>query len=446
MRFINAFRAVGPLFLVFLCSSAYSQDRGLQVAASAVVGSADFKVGKQYAAIIGIDRYQQWPALRNAVSDAKEIKKALSDRYYIDGFFELYDQDATAGNIRRLFSTTLPQSLGINDSLLVFYSGHGFLDNSRTGFWIASDGVTDVDDQKGWIPNAQIRNYIVQLKAQRILVISDSCFSGDFLDVSRGAMPAIDSAYYQKALKRTARQVLTSGASEAVPDSSEFARQLLSVLERNDGFILDPYTMYEKLRLGVSRTSPLLGTLPGNEQGACFALFLRNPGSMPSAPGPAAVPLVLGPLPDRINQGGSSTGGMENPKDKISFMMFEKYYLDTAKRQEIRDFSSLLNEGEKKELYKKYGYGAFWPAVGNTFYGLGSWLQGDVLGGIVVSGSMVGGLVLMGTGSSGSGGGVSAQSNAGTALMVGGMLFGWIRPALFASGRNAKIREALQYY
>ena len=205
----------------FLCmlSPAFSQDRGLQIAASGIVGSPDYQVGKQYAVIIGIDRYQEWPALRNAVSDAKGIRQILSDRYYMDGFFEIYDQDATAANIRRLFSTTLPQTLGKDDSLLVYYSGHGYLDSSQTGFWIASDGVTDVDDQKGWIPNAQIRNCVTQLKAHRVLVISDSCFSGDFLDVTRGALPTIDSAFYQKALQRTARQVMTSGSSEAVPDA-----------------------------------------------------------------------------------------------------------------------------------------------------------------------------------------------------------------------------------
>jgi len=108
-------RAELPLFkilaLAFILSPfgfapAFAQDRGLQVAARELVGSPAFEVGKQYAVIIGIDRYKQWPALRNAVSDAKAIKKVLSERYYIDGFFELYDQDATAANIRRLFSTT----------------------------------------------------------------------------------------------------------------------------------------------------------------------------------------------------------------------------------------------------------------------------------------------------------------------------------------------------
>jgi len=151
-----------------------AQDRGLSVIAKQVTGSPDFEVGKQYAVIIGIDRYQEWPSLKSAVAEARQIRAVLSERYYIDEFIELYDQAATAASIRRLFAEELPKKISINDSLLLFYAGHGYLDNSKTGFWIASDGVKDIYDQKGWIPNAQLRNLIGQLKAQRVLVVADA--------------------------------------------------------------------------------------------------------------------------------------------------------------------------------------------------------------------------------------------------------------------------------
>ncbi|HEY9054064.1 MAG TPA: PEGA domain-containing protein [Rectinemataceae bacterium] len=266
------------LILVFtaLLLPCSSQGRGLSAIAKEAVGDDSFDVGRQVAVIIGIDRYREWPSLRNAVSEAKKIKSILQERYYIDEFLELYDTEANASAIRRLFAKDLPEKLGIKDSLLVFYAGHGYLDASKTGFWIASDGSKDEFSQSGWIPNAQLRNYLGQLRASRILVLADSCFSGDFIDVHRGGSPTVDSQYYRKALKLTARQILTSGASESVPDESEFGRQLINLLERNTEKVLDPYTMYERIKLGVTRTLPLLGTLPGNEQGASFALFLKE--------------------------------------------------------------------------------------------------------------------------------------------------------------------------
>jgi hypothetical protein len=60
-----------------------------------------------------------------------------------------------------------------------------------------------------------------------------------------------------------------------VPDQSEFASQLKNLLLRNTQALLDPYSMFERIRLGVTKTQPLLGTLPGNEQGASFVLFLK---------------------------------------------------------------------------------------------------------------------------------------------------------------------------
>jgi len=263
-------------FVALSCFPLFAQDRGLSVLAKTLAGDESFDVGKQFAVIIGIDKYKEWPGLSDAVSEAKSIRSILAKRYYVDEFFELYDQDATASNIRSLFLNTLPAKVGLKDSLLVFYAGHGYLDASKTGFWIACDGAKDELDQSGWIPNAQLRNLIGNLKSQRTLVLADACFSGDFLDLHRGAAPTVNSEYFKKALRLTARQVLTSGASESVPDSSEFGHQLLNLLERNTEPYLDPLSMYERIRLGVTKTQPLFGTLPGNEAGASFVLFLKD--------------------------------------------------------------------------------------------------------------------------------------------------------------------------
>jgi len=113
---------LAALLYVVCLAPDVAQDRGLAVIAREAAGSPDFDVGKQYAVIIGIDKYQEWPGLHSAVSEAKAIKQVLSERYYIDDFFELYDQDASAANIRKLFLETLPARLGIHDSLLVFYA------------------------------------------------------------------------------------------------------------------------------------------------------------------------------------------------------------------------------------------------------------------------------------------------------------------------------------
>ncbi|MCX8013708.1 MAG: hypothetical protein N3A02_05420 [Rectinema sp.] len=62
--------------------AAQDTSRGLSVAAAPIVGSDS--IGKQYAVFIAIDRYKEWPPLKNAVRDAEHIRGVLESRYYID--------------------------------------------------------------------------------------------------------------------------------------------------------------------------------------------------------------------------------------------------------------------------------------------------------------------------------------------------------------------------
>jgi len=89
----------------------------------------------------------------------------------------------------------------------------------------------------------------------------------------------IDSAYYKRALQMTARQVISSGASETVPDESEFGRQVLGFLERNTEPLIDSLSIFERIRGGMTQTMPMLGSLPGNENGASYVFFRKQPES-----------------------------------------------------------------------------------------------------------------------------------------------------------------------
>ena len=265
-------------FFLFICSFALSaQDRGLEIKVKEMAGE-HAGVGRQYAVLIGIDRYQRWLPLKNPVSDATDIKKILSRKYYIDEFVELYDEAATKSGIIRLFSNLI-QKIRPEDSIFIFYAGHGHLDKmSNTGFWIPVDGGTDEFAQENWLSNQQIRGYVSKLQSRHVAIIVDSCFSGDIFTASRGNVPAITSEYFKNAYSRVSRQVLTSGALETVPDDSPFARQLKLALEGNTRPYLDVLQMYSEIRLGVSGTTPLFGSLngSGHQNGASFIFFRRE--------------------------------------------------------------------------------------------------------------------------------------------------------------------------
>jgi hypothetical protein len=219
------------------------------------------------------------------VKDAKEIRDILRESYYIDELRELYDSDASAAGIRQLFSNLRPQ-VGRDDSVFVFYAGHGHSDDlTNTGSWIPADGGRDLFAQANWLPNIQIRNMLQALPAKHVFLISDSCFSGDMLDASRGAGPVIDSNYYRRAYSLVSRQVMTSGASETVPDASEFAMRLKSGLRRAEGACIDPQYLFTIVR-EVRSTQPMLGSIRGSEhqEGGSFLFFRKQPAAAVSPP------------------------------------------------------------------------------------------------------------------------------------------------------------------
>jgi len=295
------------LAIVLVCvlaAGAAAQNRGLQLIAAQDFGP-QVQVGKQWAVFIAIDRYVEWPPLANPVKDAREIRNILTENYFIDEVRELYNNDATVGNIRRLFAD-LRRDVKNDDSVFVFYAGHGYTDDlTRSGSWIPTDGGRDEMVQANWLPNIQIRNMLSQLAAKHVFLIADACFSGDILDTSRGAAPTIDSEYHRRAYSRVSRQVMTSGASEEVPDASEFAMRLKSSLSRATTAYVDPEFLFTSVRQ-VRTTQPLLGTIRGSEheQGGSFIFFRKRteqePETLAAVPVPGAQAVT--PLPPAQGQ------------------------------------------------------------------------------------------------------------------------------------------------
>jgi hypothetical protein len=275
MRSVRLF--LGVVFIGgLLLSSPAAQERGLRVVAAEALGP-EAVIGKQWAIFIAIDRYQEWRPLANPVKDAKEIRDILREGYFIDEVRELYDREATAAEIRRLF-VNLQREIRPNDSVFVFYAGHGLTDSlTNTGFWISADAGKDPFEQHNWLPNIQVRSLLSALPAKHVFLISDACFSGDILDLNRGPEPEIGSAYFRRAYSRVSRQVITSGAAESVPDSSEFALRLKSALRRAELSCIDPEYLFTIVR-EVRSTQPMLGVIRSSEhqEGGSF-LFFRRP-------------------------------------------------------------------------------------------------------------------------------------------------------------------------
>ena len=209
------------------------------------IRAASTGYGEFHALVIGNNRYRFWKPLSNAEGDAKAVADVLEKKY---GFKRTklllnatYEQILNAIN-------DYAKNLGPSDNLLIYYAGHGQLDLGKRGYWIPVDG--EIERNTRWILNVQITDLLLKMHAHRVLVVSDSCYSGAMTAAENGAIPTIRAGLPDEQwlmatktiLDVSARTMLTSGALSPVDDGggdghSLFARAFLDVLNSNDGVL-----------------------------------------------------------------------------------------------------------------------------------------------------------------------------------------------------------------
>ncbi|MCB9352591.1 MAG: caspase family protein [Lewinellaceae bacterium] len=192
------------------------------------------KEGKSWFFGIGIDEYQHFSNLNNAVKDVNDLVILLQEQYDLnaENTWLLFDKEATYRNIIHKLEE-LVKKVRVNDKLLIYYSGHGHLNDRNRGFWIPSDAEKGIPDK--YIRNSTIRDYIKDFPSRHTLLISDSCFSGTLF--VRGASRF--TAAFDELEQKVSRWALCSGRhDEEVYDgepgrNSPFAESILEVLDSN---------------------------------------------------------------------------------------------------------------------------------------------------------------------------------------------------------------------
>lgn len=139
---------------------------------------------KRYALIIGIEKYSETVPAKYADRDALLMKEFFLRRYGVpEGNITLMiNEQATLGRIRGMVENKL-QALGKNDTLFVYYSGHGTAVPDREGngsaipYIIPTDGDPNSPVTTAY-PLQQFYESLNKLRAKNVVVFLDSCFSG----------------------------------------------------------------------------------------------------------------------------------------------------------------------------------------------------------------------------------------------------------------------------
>ncbi len=216
-------------------------------------------LGDYHALVIGNDSYDNLDNLATAVQDATQIAEVLKEKY---GYKVKLLTNADQITMLQALSE-YENKLGKYDNLMVYYAGHGFIDEqSKEGYWIPTNaGRTD---KTKWIPNKAISDFMGQMKAKHVMIVADSCYSGTLSGSSISPLPEkVDNEDILFTSRVKARTVLTSGGLQPVLDSGEnghsiFASAFLDVLNENDG-VMEGYRIYEAMSQQVSLRSSLAG-------------------------------------------------------------------------------------------------------------------------------------------------------------------------------------------
>ena len=186
--------------------------------------------GINYLVTIGIDDYAHCEKLNNAVKDTRDIANVLFEKYNFKekNHLKLENKEATKDNIIELFRKIKSKATK-NDNVLIYYSGHGKLNEDEESFWIPVEARENKEGD--FISVDKLFRLIKVIQSHHILLILDSCFSGSMLSAST-------SRSLNKNEIQPSRYGIASGRKQLVSDgqpgkNSPFADSIIKKLKIN---------------------------------------------------------------------------------------------------------------------------------------------------------------------------------------------------------------------
>ncbi len=222
-----------------------------------------------YAIVIGIEQYQQkLPKADFAVHDAEIMGQYLSKvlGYQEENVVVLLNDRATKTGIEKYIEAWLPDHVEKDDSVFVYYSGHG-APNAKTGkaYLVPYDGDPAFVEKTSY-PLERLYEHLANLPAKEVVVMLDSCFSGagGRSVIAKGMRPMVLSVE-NPLLAKGKTVVLAAGAGDQVSSTYDqkghglltyfFLKGLQGEGDRNKDQSIELRELFEYLKPQVERVA-----------------------------------------------------------------------------------------------------------------------------------------------------------------------------------------------
>ncbi|MBI2386556.1 MAG: caspase family protein [Elusimicrobia bacterium] len=197
----------------------------------------------KFALVVGVEQYASLPAAEHAVRDAKALKAHLLAAGYPErNIVLLTDQQAGKSGLEKYLDAWLPKNTDEKSSVFFYFSGHGAPNpDDDQAYLVPWDGDPKFLANTGY-PVKRLYERLNALKARRVLVAMDACFSGSGgrSVLAKGTRPLI--AKVDLGAGTAGRvQALTASASDEITGTDEasghglFTYQLLKGLSAKGG-------------------------------------------------------------------------------------------------------------------------------------------------------------------------------------------------------------------
>ncbi|RUP30963.1 MAG: caspase family protein [Curvibacter sp.] len=215
-------------------------------------------IRRKHALVIGLNQYhdKRIPQLFSAVPDAQAMRDTLAGQLgYEVTLLENPGKSELLAQLNRV-----SQDIGADDSLVVYFAGHGeLIEKTGMGYWIPADA--SATDPRGWVSNADVSRWLAGVRSRQVVLISDSCYSGTFAKgLALDAPVKTNEALSETLLRKRTVTVMSSGSDEPVADTgnqghSVFAWSLLEQLRQLDRWTVGQ-SVFAKVQVTVERELP----------------------------------------------------------------------------------------------------------------------------------------------------------------------------------------------
>ena len=238
----------------------------------------DFNLGRSFALMFAVGNYPD-PSLNSLfwpIPDAKDLREVLIEEYEFTRETVQLVENPDRGAVLDGFKW-LKGQVGPNDQALVFFGGHGHLDEQTDeGYWFLTGA--SADDEKEWFSFGRLKNQLEKIDARHMLVLVDSCHAGGIL--RSPVEEVIPESWLESMTLKSRRAITRAPATMQVPDKSPFMQNLIAILKSSQDDFLPSRRLHHLVFQRLDRlnaTLPESAPIPGlNDLGGDITLIRKD--------------------------------------------------------------------------------------------------------------------------------------------------------------------------